>query len=179
MLSNLSGRRLVIDGLSLAIAFSVIVLGSAYLNIWLWFDDFPPEIQALVEEPPEVPTWQPVIFGLALFGTILFIGVRSTAALLREGGDRAGFPLAVVHAFLLFQVVNAWDVVVLDWLIFTTWTPGFAVLPGTEGAAGYDNYWFHFWASYLNPVPWVGALVTSLLLASIATWRVRRERTNV
>ena len=30
------------------------------------------------------------------------------------------------------------------WLIFCTITPGFVVIPGSEGAEGYKNYGFHF-----------------------------------
>lgn len=32
---------------------------------------------------------------------------------------------------------------ILDWLIFCTWTPRFLVIPGTEGAAAYRDYAYH------------------------------------
>ena len=35
------------------------------------------------------------------------------------------------------------DLLILDWLIFCTITPSFAVYPGTEGFAGYKDYGFH------------------------------------
>jgi hypothetical protein len=33
---------------------------------------------------------------------------------------------------------------VLDWVIFCLITPRFVVIPGSEGAQGYKDYWFHF-----------------------------------
>lgn len=174
MLADLSGRRLLVDGLVVSIAFSAIVIGSIYLNPWLWFEDFPPDIQAMVGAPPEVPVWQVAVLGILFLGTLMFLIVRSTAALLRERDGSGAFALALVHAFLVFQFVNAWDVVVLDWLIFTWWTPSFIVLPGTEGAAGYDDYWFHLRGSYLTPTPWIGSAVFALIAATIASWRSRK-----
>jgi len=32
----------------------------------------------------------------------------------------------------------------LDWLLFCTITPGFVVIPGSEGMEEYKDYWFHF-----------------------------------
>lgn len=42
----------------------------------------------------------------------------------------------------------------------------FAILPGTEGMAGYLSYWFHF-RGFLIGIPMV--LLVSALLAAIAT----------
>ncbi len=80
----------------------------------------------------------------------------------------------MLHAFLLAQIVNAWDVVIVDWLIFVTVQPSFAILPGTAGSPGYGDYGFHFWASYLNPTPWIGTVVGALIVGALATWLARR-----
>jgi hypothetical protein len=43
----------------------------------------------------------------------------------------------------LLLVLQAVDLVVLDWLVFVTLQPRFVVLPGTEGMAGYRDLRFH------------------------------------
>ncbi len=123
--AGLSPRRLLVDGAVLCLSFSAFVFGTSYLNPWLWFEDYPPEIQALVPNPPEVPLWQVLPLALFSLGFILFLLVRSATALLREGGKRHGFLLAAVHTFVLMQIVNAWDVLIIDWLIFVTIQPAF------------------------------------------------------
>jgi len=42
------------------------------------------------------------------------------------------------------------SMLILDWLIFVTVQPAFVVIPGTEGLAGYKDYWFHLEASFLG-----------------------------
>ena len=39
ILKLLFSRRLLVDGLLLSLAFSVFVLGTAFINVWLWFGD--------------------------------------------------------------------------------------------------------------------------------------------
>ena len=143
----------------MCLSFSAFVFGTAYLNPWLWFDDYPPEIQALVPNPPELPLWQVLPLALFFLGFILFLLVRSATALLRESAKHHGFLLAAV---------NAWDVLIVDWLIFVTIQPAFVILPGTEGSPGYQDYWFHFWASYLNPTPWIAITILSAIVAGTA-----------
>ena len=166
--AGLSPRRLLVDGAVLCLSFSAFVFGTAYLNPWLWFEDYPPEIQALVPNPPEVPLWQALPLALFFLGFILFLLVRSATALLREGAKPHGFLLAAVHTFVLMQIVNAWDVLIVDWLIFVTIQPAFVILPGTEGSPAYQDYWFHFWASYLNPTPWIAITILSAIVAGTA-----------
>ena len=59
--------------------------------------------------------------------------VRSVVALARDRGGHLGFAYAALHVWLLFQVVNLWDVVILDWLLFVTIQPAALLIPGTEG----------------------------------------------
>ncbi len=76
----------------------------------------------------------------------------------------------------MFWVVNLADVVVVDWLFFMTLLRGRVVLPGTEGLAGYNDYFFHFKRSFLTLAPWIGSLVLSLVMGVGWWWFVRRPR---
>jgi hypothetical protein len=73
----------------------------------------------------------------------VLLGFPTAAAVATKlaGGDLLAIILA---AFGVGLVVNLFDWLVLDWLIFCTWTPSFAVIPGTAGFAGYKDYGMHF-----------------------------------
>ena len=76
------------------------------------------------------------------------------------------------------MIFNLVDLILLDWLLFTYIQPRFVVLPGTEGLAGYRDYWFHFRASFLHPTPWIAGVVLSLGAGTIAWWLGRRTWAN-
>ncbi|MDH3734751.1 MAG: hypothetical protein OEU54_14585 [Gemmatimonadota bacterium] len=61
---------------------------------------------------------------------------------------------------MALSVFNLVDLLILDWLILVRIQPGFVVLPGTEGLAGYDDYRFHGHAFLIGTT---GILVVSLL----------------
>jgi hypothetical protein len=69
----------------------------------------------------------------------------------------------------MFGTANLLDWVALDWPL-VRWQPRFMVLPGTEGMAGYSNYWFHF-RGFLIGIPLI--LAASLLFAAIVSMLVR------
>lgn len=64
----------------------------------------------------------------------------------------------------MFSVFNLLDWLVLDWLICIKIRPGFMILPGTEGLAGYADYGFHFRGFLIGIVI---SLLISLLFAAI------------
>jgi hypothetical protein len=79
------------------------------------------------------------------------------------------FGVVFAHFAIMFGTFNVLDWVVLDWgLVY--WQPHFVVLPGTEGMAGYRNYWFHF-RGFLIGIPIV--LAGSALCAGIVSILVR------
>ena len=71
-----------------------------------------------------------------------------------------------------------WDLVILDWLIFVTIQPSFIVIPGTEGMAGYKDYWFHFEVSFLGLTQWVSVLVGGLVLAGLSMIKARAGKAS-
>jgi hypothetical protein len=69
-----------------------------------------------------------------------------------------------MHVFLALTIWNAFDLIVFDWLIFCTVTPGFMILPGTKGHPAYKDYMFHF-AGFLKGV--VMAMAAATVLAGV------------
>ena len=168
-------RRVVRDGLLLSVVFSAIIVGTGLINPWLLLENYDPAIRELVAPPDDLPVVLPAVIGVVMIVMLVWLMVRSVVRLERERGGQLGFGRAAVHAWLLFQFVNLWDVVILDWLLFVTIQPSAFILPGTEGHPAYDDYLFHLKESYAHPVPWVGGLVLGLVVAGIATLVIRRR----
>ncbi len=132
---------ILVYGLPLSLVLSALLLVMIRANPRLMLQDYPKDIQAAV--PPKTPAEQRVS-GIVSVVLILLVFAFSLAAALSAKAGRYGFFgvfLSAAGVPLLFNVV---DWLILDWLIFCTFTPTFAVLPGTEGMAGYKNYAMHF-----------------------------------
>ncbi len=155
----------LIFGAGLSVVMGVIFLGIAYVNPEIWLNDYPPDIRERFGPMSEKAKRQRTLAGipvfLLLFGTIALSAFRLT----RIGGDEAFFAV-FFGTFIVLLVFNLVDLLLLDWLVFTTLKPGFVVLPGTEGARGYSDYGFHFRA-FLKGV--AGAIVVSLIVAGAAS----------
>ncbi len=128
---------ILVYGLPLSLVLSALVLAMIRANPRLMLQDYPKDIQVAV--PPKTPAEQRVSGAVSVV-LILLVFAFSLAAALSAKAGRYGFFgvfLSAAGVPLLFNVV---DWLILDWLIFCTFTPTFAVLPGTEGMAGYKNY---------------------------------------
>ncbi|MDX1643146.1 MAG: hypothetical protein R3244_02190 [Thermoanaerobaculia bacterium] len=165
--------RFLADGLLLGALFSIVVVLSLLADPVVWLDDYPPDVRTMA--PAELSG--SVVVESATAGALLLLvagGFWLAERRLERDLDRSlGFAGRFVYLWLLFQCVNVVDVVVVDWLIFTAWTPDFLVIPGTEGAAGYDDYLFHWRQSFLRSEPWVASLAVAALLAALTGWRSR------
>jgi hypothetical protein len=135
----------------------LVLLGRTNPRIML--QDYPRDVQAAVPPKTAQERRQTIYWALPLF--LLFLGFPVAAALTAEaaGGDVLTIALC---AFGVGVVINLFDLLVLDWLMFCTWTPQFVVLPGTEGMAGYKNYGLHF-RGFLT-----GIVISAALSAIIA-----------
>jgi hypothetical protein len=80
-----------------------------------------------------------------------------------DGGGHISFLTAFIHLFVMFSVFNLADLLLLDWPLVAI-GPRFVVLPGTEGAAGYRDYKFHF-RGFLTGA--VLILIASIVIAGL------------
>ena len=165
---HLSKRRIILDGSILSSAFGLYAFTGLYIDARLWIQDYPPEIQAVVGESFVAPVYERIIFGLIFVGIVLGGLLISNHLLKQELGNRFSISTSFMHTFILFWIVNAADVFILDWLIFVTIQPDFVILPGTEGMAGYKDYYFHFKGSFLSWTPWLGSILISGIIAGFS-----------
>lgn len=173
MRNQLSLKRVLIDGTILNILLSIIIYGSIYTNPMIWAHDYRPDIRAVVGEV-KVPLLQTVIVGVLFFGVTVGVVLYSNAKLRQQNGGRLSFLAAFANSALLLFFFAVWDLLILDWLIFVTIQPDFIVIPGTEGLAGYKDYWFHFQVSFLGLTQWISVIGGGLVLAGLSMIRLGR-----
>ena len=154
-------------GVLLSILLSLITKGSLAWNAEIWLSDYPPDVQKKFGEMSAKARKQKglvsIFFLLALFGPIVLALLRLSELLTVQ----PIFWPAFWTTFVILQLFNVVDLLILDWLIFVTWQPRFLILPGTEGAAGYKDYAFHFKGFVAGTVLW---LSVSLIAAGVCAW---------
>jgi hypothetical protein len=117
-----------------------LVWGSIYVNPEIWVNDYPPDIRAKFgrsekKQRGKGRSW-PVLFPSArriLIASLIRLPVAAGALT---------FLTVFLSLFLILMVFNLFDLLILDWLIGIAIHPKFMELPGTEGMAGYRDFWF-------------------------------------
>lgn len=163
-------QKLLIDCTIMIIGFTSIVLyiGMYKPRLFLKKDDVPPDILAVVPPRTEAEKRQAVWLSIPLF--VIMIGgmLYSTYTFGLQSG--AGFLPLFLHALVVILVISTFDLVFIDWLVLNTFTPKWAVYPGTEGFAGYKDYGFHGRAHLrVLPAQIFGAAITAGLVL-LALW---------
>ena len=172
--SQLSLKRILVDGTVLSVLLTLVIYGSIYVNPLLWIGDYPPDIQAAVG-PVDVPLVQIIVFTALAFGAVIGVTLYSNARLRRENSGELSFLAAFANSALILLFFATWDLLILDWLIFVTIQPDFVVIPGTEGLTGYKDYWFHFEVSFLGLTQWISIVVGGLVAAGLSMIRLRKS----
>lgn len=151
-------------GIPLSLALSAIVLITIYKKPRLMLRDYPADIQNVV--PPQTPTEKRQTGYLGVLLVLLML-IFSAAAAFSAKGAHHGFLSIFLSAFGAPFLFNIVDWLILDWLIFCTITPKFAVFPGTEGMAGYKNYAMHLRGFLIGMLL---SAVVGLIVAGIITF---------
>lgn len=136
----------LIDWTILTGVFTAFVVGTIRWKPRIWLHDFPADIQALAApktaEEKRLTAWIGTPFILVFFGLPVVLAWDLQSVL----GTDFSFLNVWLYAYALFFGVNLWDLLVLDWIGITLIDPQNPPFPGTEGAAGWRNYAFHFYA---------------------------------
>jgi hypothetical protein len=106
---------------------------------------------------------QRIPIAIVIGAVAVSIVTASFSSVRADAGGTIPFPTAFVHLFVMFSVFNLVDLVLLDWPLVAI-APRFMVIPGTEGAAGYKDYRFHFHGFLIGTVL---ILIASGLLAAL------------
>ena len=141
-----------------------LILGLVRINPEIMLKDYPPDIQAKYGPMSERSKRQRI--PVAIIVIVILLGIVTLSFQGVSTGPQGDLPFftTFLHLFVMFSVFNLLDWLVLDWLIVVTIRPGFIILPGTEGLAGYEDYGFHFRGFLIGMVI---TLVTSILVAAV------------
>ncbi len=152
-------------GLLLSVLVSVLLLGGIRLNVEIMLNDYPSDVKKVygAERNPKT-RGQRRIFSLLLLAVLFGVIGYSLVDFAHSTSEKLTFLPLFVLIFVVVFTFNLWDLLFLDWLIVMI-QPKFIVLPGTEGMAGYKDYFFHF-KGFLIGI--VFSLVSALVLAGIA-----------
>jgi hypothetical protein len=158
-------RHSLLFGAAISALMTAFILGTLRYNAELWLDDYPPDVRAKYGPmPPRVKrlrNWLSVPLFAALAALLIWQAVGLAAA----GGGQAGFGQVALSLFISLMTFNLVDWLLIDWLILGLLRPRFAILPGTEGMAGYNDYGIAFRGFVKGTV---GIALASLLLAGLA-----------
>ncbi|OQY18332.1 MAG: hypothetical protein B6I34_10875 [Anaerolineaceae bacterium 4572_32.1] len=140
----LSISKIIIDGVVLSLLASLFIVITIRLNPRIWLRDYPKDIQDKV--PPKTQKEKKLSLMLGIPFLILLVAVPfvSSLTLNLENNGNISFYLLFLNAFGVASIFNLVDWLLLDWVMFCTITPKFVVIPGTEGMAGYKDYFYHF-----------------------------------
>lgn len=132
-------RLIMLDGLLLSFGTGLVVVCSFYLTPRVWLSDLPQDIQDMAQPMGDDEKRLQLIIGLLVVGLLLSGIVIST---LRFGPDQ-GFLASLLHAYLVFQLFNWFDFLILDCGLMLAINPSSPPIEGTEHAEGYRDFRFH------------------------------------
>lgn len=154
----------LVYGALLSVLMSALFLTGALLSPDVMLRGYPPDIKGKYGPVSEKGNRIRKRMVAPLFLILLGTPIISVIHLARVNGGELAFGAVFLSVFVTLLTFNVVDLVILDWLIFVTLQPGFVVLPGTEGMAGYKDYDFHFKAFLRGTVL---CLIASLVIAGI------------
>ena len=142
---------LLIESIILCLLFTIMVYSMSREPIKTLFN-YPPKIQERVKSIEEykdkIPTNENKIF-TKVFASIIFLII--ICLVLRFINGYETFKDSFINGFLLWTIVNLWDLIVLD-IIWFCHDKHF-VFKGTEDMVEeYHNYWFHIKGFFIGEV---------------------------
>ena len=140
--------------------YAVIVNGYLFLlmvstspRVW-GYSDYSESIKAKVPPQTKKEKRLAIIVGLPWIIFTLGFPIYSTLILKSKLGGEIPFWTAFLNVFVLVCLAVLGDLVILDWLIVSTITPEFVIIPGTE-KADYKDFSHHYKAHARAAVPLV------------------------
>jgi hypothetical protein len=157
-------HTVILYGIPLSICLSALIMMMLARNPRPLLHNYPKDVQGAVPAKTAAERRESACWA-AMF-LLLSVGFPFAAALTAKAIHR-DFLEVFLTAFGVAFLFNLADLLVLDWLIFCTITPKFAVLPGTSGMAGYKNYAMHFRGFAAGSVL---SILLGLLIATAVAW---------
>jgi hypothetical protein len=120
----------LLDGVIFSAVISAILLASMVINPRVWLQDYPAAIRD--SAPPLTPNEQRVRLAFVIPLLLSFVVVPSVLVQAKPIAQ-AGFLNLFVHLFIVFNLFNLVDAVVIDWVFLGLMHPKFALVPEAWG----------------------------------------------
>ena len=163
MLSQVVLTRILIDGGILTAIMGVVLVGMLYFNPRIALSDYPADVKAAVPPRTKKELQLGILISIPLLLVFVALPLYSVWLVKQQSGGILTYGMAFVTLFGEYFFASMFDLLVLDFWMFYTWTPKFLVLPGTEGMAGYKDYRPHLKAQLTK-----GNLVLVIFSAGLA-----------
>ena len=168
MVAELIVKHIALGGLLLtAIAAPILVL-TLYINPRIALSDYPEDVQAAAPPRTKKELRQGILLSIPFLLASIVVPLYSTWLLKQENGGEIAYWMAFVTIFGVHLIFFLFDLIVLDILMFCTWTPSFLVIPGTEGMLGYKDWRMHVRGHMTTGLPLL--LSVAALLALVPTY---------
>lgn len=156
---------ILLHGLILSIGISLIILGGTAVNPRMMLNEYPPEIQARVPPITTAEKRGQILVMVCFLGFMLLVLIYSNAQVVARSGEASFVPL-FVNTYLVFEIFNLFDLIVLDYWVLLVLKPKFLFIEGVESLEEYQPFTHHLKGFYKGLL--IG-LVLSLIIAAICT----------
>jgi hypothetical protein len=130
----------LIHGALLCAWMTFVVLASLRQDPRIWQNDAPKPMQELLGPMPDASRKRARIWGL-----VTFVGLVAISVHLMVAGvpSEAGFGARVLAAYVMFELFNCYDALVIDIGVILLWAPDWAFAPGCKGHPALRDWRFH------------------------------------
>jgi len=132
------------------IGYLVILMMSVSPRIW-GYSDYSEEIKDKVPKQTKKEKRLAILVTVPWMVFTLGFPILSTYLLKGKLGGEISYWTAFLNIFVMASIANLVDLVVLDWLVVSTITPTFVMIPGTE-KADYEDFTFHYKAQGIGSI---------------------------
>lgn len=117
-----------------------VILASLRQDPRIWQNDAPKPLQELLGPMPDATRTR-----ARIWGTVTFVGLVAISAHLMVVGvpSEAGFGARVLAAYVMFELFNVYDALVIDIGVILLWAPDWAFAPGSKGHPSLRDWRFH------------------------------------
>lgn len=156
----------LIHGAILCAWMTFVILASLRHDPRMWMDDLPKSMKAeLGSSPPDSRRRR------AWWGLASFVGLAGIAASLMIGlPHTAGLAERLLAAYVMFELFNLYDALVIDIGIILLWAPDWAFPPGVKGHPALRDWKFHVRAFLIGV--FAGVPFAALVVGVWAMFRV-------
>jgi hypothetical protein len=130
----------LLHGALLCAWMTFVILASLRHDPRIWQNDAPKPMQELLGPMPDATRKRANVWGL-----ITFVGLAAIAAHLMIAGvpSETGFGPRVLAVYVMFELFNLYDALVIDIGVILLWAPSWAFAPGTRGHPALRDWRFH------------------------------------